>query len=90
MNVQVAENTYAVMQDLTQFLNTVKVCVEDGWQPGADLPAIMISAMTNLVPMLAKISGISGEISSDKPSFERAIACGVVDMVNYLTAKVVK
>lgn len=60
-------------QGLAKFLAAVKLATADGWQMGADLPAVISSAMAELVPAINGVTLIADE-AKDKKAFANAVA----------------
>jgi len=47
-NVDIPDETGELVKGLTKFIGSIKDALADGWQPGMDLPAIMMAAMSDL------------------------------------------
>jgi hypothetical protein len=87
LQVQVAGRSYELVTGLGQFVSTLKGCLEDGWQPGQDIPAILVSAITNLLPPITKMDELLDEIHNDREGVYKALSVGVVEMINHLIAE---
>lgn len=83
VNVTVSKETYELGQGLAAFTGAMKKALEDGWQMGDDLPAILASAMSDLVPAFIGIEGVADEIAADKLAFSRALAISLGDIAGH-------
>jgi len=50
---------------LANFVGTIDKALEDGWQPGEDLPQILSAALTELAPQVSKFEALKGEFKTD-------------------------
>src|SRR4051812_28361503 len=46
ISVSVADKTYDLTQHLCNYVKALKTALADGWQPGADIPAILQATLT--------------------------------------------
>lgn len=46
--VDIPNETGELVKGLSKFVASIKTAMADGWQPGTDLPAIMMAAMSDL------------------------------------------
>jgi hypothetical protein len=81
VQVNVASSTYLFGIALTAFVGEVKKALEDGWQPTADVPAIVLDAIKTLAPVIGKLADIPGEAAGDTEGFANAIALTVIKTV---------
>lgn len=58
---------------LAAFLGAVKKSVADGWNPLTDLPAIVLAAIADLVPVITEASQLPAEWAEDKEAFANSI-----------------
>jgi hypothetical protein len=72
IEVPVAAATFDLGSHLGKFIAAVKQAVADGWQPGADLPAVISSAVEELVPAVADLQKLGDEVA-DKQAFANAL-----------------
>lgn len=83
--VAVSKETAELLEGLTKFAVAVKAALKDGWQPGADLPVILTSALGDLAPALQGMESVPAEVKQSK-EFAAAVALGVNDLVHALKA----
>lgn len=72
VSVEVSKEAYELGQGVAKFLASVKSSLADGWQPGMDLPAIMASAIAELVPAMAGVDQLGSEAKEDAKAFSMA------------------
>lgn len=59
--VTVEEKTRNVSKNIVKFISDIKAVVDDGWQPGQDIPAIIQAAFLDLVPSIKEVGNIGAE-----------------------------
>ena len=74
INLTVSKETYELGIGLAEFIGQVKNALEDGWQPGEDLPVMLTSALSVLAPSLQGIEKIKGEYEDNPDAFANAVA----------------
>lgn len=67
-----AKETVEFGEGLAKLVNATREALSDGWQTGEDLPAIITSAVSDLVPALQGMEKISDELKT-VPSFANAV-----------------
>jgi hypothetical protein len=72
VTLEVGKESYELGKGLADFIVAVKQALADGWQPGADLPALIGATVGNLVPALQGVDQIKGEWDSDKMAVANA------------------
>jgi hypothetical protein len=80
VKVPVSKESYELMQGIAGFLKVVKTALKDGWQPGSDIPAVMVGAMATLVPAMQGVEKLPVEIVAEMPEFAAAVMLGAVDV----------
>lgn len=85
LEVEVAEKTHEALMSLAGFAGDLRTALADGWQVGQDLPVVLSSALTKLVPAVSAVSEIKAEVSADRASALRAGLLGVEALVDALT-----
>lgn len=46
--LEIPDETGELVKGLTKFIGSIKEAMADGWQPGIDIPTIMVAAMSDL------------------------------------------
>src|SRR6478752_5205673 len=59
------KETLELKDGLVKFVAAVKKSLDDGFQPGQDLPAMLTSAMTDLVPAVYGVQKLPEEAVAD-------------------------
>lgn len=77
VEVEVSKEAYELGQGLAVFIKAAKQALNDGFQPGQDLPALMMSAMNDLLPAVQGLDQIEAEIKEDGQAFRQAVALGL-------------
>jgi hypothetical protein len=81
VQVEVSKEMYELGMGLAGVVDAVKQATADGWQPGQDLPAIVVAAIAILPPALQGVDQIKGELSEDKGAFISAVALPIADII---------
>lgn len=76
LEVEVAKETYELGKGLDGIVGAVQKALADGWQPGQDVPQILMEAMGALVPAIQGVDKISAE-TSDPQAFADAVYMGL-------------
>ena len=61
-------------------VKAVKGALADGWQPGKDLPVIMVSAIGDLVPAMDGVALVSDELKGNPAAFYAAFGLAAKDL----------
>lgn len=85
ISVTVSKETIELMDGLAKFVGAVKTALKDGWQPGSDLPVLLSSTITDLVPALDGIDKVKEELLKEKAAFVRALTIGSVKIYEEVT-----
>lgn len=80
--IEVSKETYELGEGLTKFIDSCFEALEDGWQYGDDLPDIISSAVSNLLPALDGASLISDERKKNPRAFYTTISLMIVDIAD--------
>lgn len=68
VQVEVGERSIAFVDALGMFLRKAAGALEDGFQPGQDLPAIALAAFTELAPVLGTYAQVKEEFEANPDS----------------------
>jgi len=77
VTTQVAKESYELGEGVTKFVTAMKKALDDGWQAGEDLPPIMSSALSDLVPAFQGVEKIKDEPKTDPEAFSDACYLGM-------------
>jgi hypothetical protein len=81
LTVEIGDKSLAAIQGLGEFLKKCKEAMEDGFQPGGDIPVIATSALVDLLPTISSISAIKEELDLNPDSRAILAALLVNDMI---------
>lgn len=59
--LEVPKETYEIGEALSSMVSATAKALEDGWQPGQDIPAILVSPVSKLGAALDGIQKVPGE-----------------------------
>lgn len=69
VTVQCEQATLDFGTALASFVGATKQALANGWQPIEDIPAVVLAAMTDLIPALKNAAAIPGDLADDKVAF---------------------
>lgn len=76
-SVEVPKNASAIGDALVQIAKATKAALADGWQPGTDIPAILVASFQPLTSAVAALGSVSAETAEDPAEVALAFAlCG--------------
>lgn len=78
VEIEVTKETYEFGQGIVEILKSVLVAKRDGWNVGQDLPAILMTAVSQLAAVEG-IDKISEEAKNDPAAFGKALMCALAD-----------
>lgn len=81
VTVEVTKEGYELSLGLAKFALAVKQALADGWQPGADMTAMMAAAMTELVPALNGVDQLGLE-AKEGSAFYAGLVLGMQPLAN--------
>jgi hypothetical protein len=74
LEVEIGDKTNDLIIGLTAFIKTAKDQLQDGFQPGDDIPELAISAFQDLTPALMGVADLKAEFDSNPDSKAIAMA----------------
>lgn len=80
VSVEASKEAYELGQGLVKFVAAVKKSLENGWQPGADVSAIMVSAIGDLVPAMDGVTLLDEELKENPAAFVAAFGLAFKDL----------
>lgn len=84
VTVDVSKETYEFGIGLSKFIAAVRASLDDGFQYGDDIPDIVSSAISDLLPSLDGLSAISDEYSENPEIFFRTVSLIGLEVVKAL------
>lgn len=76
ITVTVSKEAHELGEGIAKFHAAVKQALADGWQAGQDVPAVIQSAVVDLVPAMQGADQVSSE-AVDKEHFANALYLGL-------------
>ena len=74
VEVEIGDNTNDLIVGLIEFIQTAKDQLQDGFQPGDDIPALALSAFMDLTPAIMGTAKIKQEFDDNPDSRSIAMA----------------
>lgn len=87
VKLQLPKESTELAQATKEFLLEMKKALDDGFQPGMDIPAAIQAAMTKLAPGLQGAGGIKTEASEDALGVGQAFGVMGVELARELMKK---
>lgn len=81
VQVEVSEKAHELFEALNEITKTTKVALKDGWQPGQDIPVILLSSVAKFAAIVGGIQAAGDEIKEDLGAFIAAAGLGAKDVV---------
>ena len=81
VQVEVASVTYNLGQALRDFLQASRRALSDGWQPGSDLPVVLMAAYADIIPHIKEFEQIPAEAKEDVGPFLKGLSLSLEDIV---------
>ena len=78
---EVSKETYEMALALTAMVKGVKDALDDGWQLGQDLPAVVSVLVANLAQAVEGFRAAPGEWKEDPDAFVAAVSLGLAGLV---------
>lgn len=72
VSVTVSAPAYDLGQGVRAFLTATRKALADGWQPGSDIPAVLVAVYADLIPQIQNVSAAVADAKSDTRDFVRA------------------
>ena len=76
IQVTVPDDTAELIEGLTNFIQSIKDSLEDGWQPGIDIPVILMKALSDLPSAIGGIDQMDDEAREDPAAM--IVASGIL------------
>ncbi len=81
---EVESSGYEVLQHLAKLTAVVKQALKDGFQPGQDLPALVVAAVAEFPAIVAAASTVAADAAEDKLALVKGANLGVYDVIDAL------
>lgn len=87
ISVSVESSGHDVMVGLAKIAKACKEALADGFQPGSDLPVIVMEAVKELPAVIAALPAIAPDLAEDKMAFIKGVNLGAYEVVDALGVK---
>ena len=87
VQVEVSKEMHEVGKAVEEFLKAAKAAADDGWDTATDLPAVLITAASQLVVAVEGIDKLDDELREDPEAFVKAIGLPVMAGVGVFLKK---
>jgi len=89
VEVEVSDSAYAVASGVAKFVAAIVAEVKDngGWDAGDDLPGIMTSSITDLLPAITAATDLGEELEENKVAFYKSMMIGLSDIADVFVKK---
>ncbi len=87
VSVEVEEKSYDVGQAVKEIVKAAKQALDDGFQPGQDVPAILTASITQLITILANAPAIPAESQEDLAAFIKSWTLAGLDISSLFLKK---
>jgi hypothetical protein len=77
----VSKETYEMGQALASLVGAIKKALEDGWQPGQDIPVIISAMIAELGKITKGLQGARSEMEAYPAEFHAAVGLALADLV---------
>jgi hypothetical protein len=84
VEVELEDSGYQVMQGLAKIVAAVKQAMKDGFQPGQDLPAIVVAAVAELPGVVQNAQAVPADLAEDKLLVIKGVNLGAYDVAKAL------
>jgi hypothetical protein len=84
IDVEVAKECYELSKGIADLVASIKASLDDGWQPGRDIPALISEVIGRLVPALQGVELLKEEVKEDKAAVVMAIVAPISEVVDSL------
>ena len=87
VNVEVSEKAHDLMAAMAEITALSKQALKDGFQPGQDIPVVLLGAVAKFAVIVGAIQAVDDEIKEDMGAFLAAVGLGAKDIVAVLLKK---
>lgn len=81
VQVEIEDSGYELQAALAKLVKASKEALKDGFQPGQDLPLIMVEAVRDFPAIVAQLPALKGDLQEDKVAFLKGLNLGAYDLV---------
>lgn len=85
VSVQASKEALELGQGVAKFLGKVLKALDDGWQPGQDIPVVITAAIGDLVPALDGVTLMADEFKDNPAAFYMALGLSAKDIAALFT-----
>lgn len=87
VQVEVSEKAHDLGQALVSIVSVSKQALADGFQPGTDLPVVVLAAASQIVKVVEGIQSAGDELKEDQAAFIAALGLSAKDLAGVLLKK---
>lgn len=77
VELDVAKGALEIGQGLSALMVNIKASLKDGFQPGSDLPAIVVESLQPLIAAVQGVQVVAAEAKEDSEKFSDGVYCGL-------------
>jgi hypothetical protein len=81
VSVEVSKEMHELVKGLANIVRAAKLSLKDGFQPGQDLPLVLVAAVSELPVMVAGLDQLPSEAKSETAAFIQAAVLGAGELV---------
>lgn len=81
VEVEVSKEASELANAVAGIVKATRVALKDGFQPGTDIPAVVVQALALLPDAIAGVDQMGAELAEDKGAFVLAFALAIDDML---------
>jgi hypothetical protein len=80
ISTKVERSGYEFMQHMVEIAQAYKASVADGWQPGQDIPKIVLAVVAKGPGLISSMSSFDDDLAESKILFATGINIGAYDV----------
>lgn len=77
---EVAKEAHEAVQFPVEIVKAVKLALADGWQPGTDVPAVILAVLAKAPQAIAGLDQLEGELAEKRGAVMQAVGIAVGDL----------
>lgn len=85
--IELPKEVAELMEGLVKIIEASKLALEDGFQPGLDLPAVLVASVSELPKMVGGLDQLDDEFKAHPDKMLKAVAMGAADIAGVLLKK---
>lgn len=81
VEIKVQASGHDLTQHLADVVKAYKQALADGWQPGTDIPVVILSVIGKAPAIMATLPQLGPDAAADKLAFIKGVNIGAYDIV---------